>query len=192
MKGLFFSLVLLNRLAESVYKNVLCDKVLPLPGSILKVALLMNPVDSACHTGIYVGNNRIVEMTNDGGAGIIQEVTPRHFLSYSLYRTGVFIYVACGRKDGKYYPLADPETAERALKAVGDRTKYNILLDNCHLFTEYCIAGSCDSPIGTLKGIEKALVKKHRLAEASGGGHRHSPVRWMSTGVSLNDSFPDR
>lgn len=194
---------------ESIYKNCFCDPVLPKPGSVLKVDLAAG---LACHTGIYVGQNRIVELTNENGTGIIKKVPPKYFLDYSLVRTGVFIYVACGEKDGKLYPLAAPEIAERALAAVGNETEYNVLLDNCHQFTEYCITGKRDSLIGTLLNIEFALVRKFHLPEPEVvpasrslwdifGGPTYCrepdtpvpdyPPWWMSTGVSLNDSFPD-
>ena len=195
---------------ESIYKNIICDPVLPKPGSVLKVDLAAGLV---CHTGIYVGNNRIVEMTNQKGTGIIKKVPPKYFLDYSLVRTGLFIYVACGIKDGKYYPLAAPEIAERALAAVGRKTEYSLLLDNCHMFTEYCITGKYDSLLGTLLNIEMALVRKFHLPEPElvhpspslwdifseptfCQPHRREvhvdyPPYWMSTGVSLNDSFPD-
>lgn len=196
MKGLLFSAHLLGRLTESFCKNVFFDRVRPLPGSILKVDLGLNPVDSMCHTGIYVGDDRIVEMTNDDGIGTIQVVTPDHFLNYSLWRTGVYIYVACGRKRGKYYPLADPLVAERALKAVGRRTNYNLLLDNCHLFAEHCITGRNDSPIGTLEQVEKVLARKHRLRRKANlsrpGVISASPIYWMSTGVATGDSFEEK
>ena len=193
MKNLQSPFGLLDGLAESFYKNVLCDKIQPVPGSILKVDLALNPVASMCHTGIYVGNNRIVEMTNDNGTGIIKKVPPKYFLDYSLWRTGVFIYVACGKKDGKYYPLAAPEIAERALEAVGNETKYNLLLDNCHLFVEYCITGKQDSLIGTLENIEKILTRKFHFSKAIQipGLNTSSPVYWMSTGVTIHNSFTD-
>ena len=203
MKKLHSTFGLTDGFVESIYKNCFCDPVLPEPGSVLKVDLALNPVPSACHTGIYVGDNRIVEMTNDDGTGIIKKVPPKYFLDYSLWRTGVFIYVACGRKNGKYYPLAAPEIAERALAAVGEKNDYNFLLDNCHKFTEYCITGKRDSLIGTLENIEAALVRKFFLPERRGivSGSIVLPglasaslpsVHWMSTGVSLNDSFPDK
>ena len=194
---------------ESIEKNIFCDKVFPKPGSILKVDLALNPVASACHTGIYVGHNRIVEMTNDDGTGIIKKVSPKYFLNYSLWRTGVFIYVACAEKDGKYYPLAAPEIAERALEAVGNETKYNLLLDNCHLFVEYCITGKYDSLLGTLENIEASLAVKFHLRPPDSKllnflldavevnvvpRKKHkpfTPIHWMSTGVSMDDSFPD-
>ena len=187
MKKLHSTLGLADGIAESIYKNVFCEKVLPLPGSVLKVDLALNPVRSACHTGIYVGDNRIVEMTNDDGTGIIKKVSPKYFLDYSLWRTGVFIYVACGRRNGKYYPLAAPEIAERALAAVGKETEYKLLLDNCHMFTEYCITGKYDSLIGTLENIEAALIRKF----CAGHPIFSRTVHWMSTGVASNDSFPD-
>lgn len=185
MKNLQSSFVILDGLVESVYKNVFCDQIQPIRGSILKVDLALNPVASMCHTGIYVGHNRIVEMTNDDGTGIIKKVSPNYFLNYSLWRTGLFIYVACGKKNGKYYPLGSEDIAERAEQAIGNTVDYNLLLENCHLFTEKCIAGEEDSlpgnleggegapvaagvvgeclplpPIGTLGGVEDALIRK--------------------------------
>lgn len=193
MKILQPDLGILDGVAESLYKNFFCDKIQPEPGSILKVDLALNPVASMCHTGIYVGHNRIVEMTNDNGTGIIKKVPPKYFLNYSPWRTGVFIYVACGKKDGKYYPLAAPEIAERALEAVGNETKYNLLLDNCHLFVEYCITGKQDSLIGTLENIEKVLARKFHLPKTARipSSNIPSPVQWMSTGVAGDGSFPD-
>ena len=193
MKDLQFSFGMLDGLAESFYKNVICDKVLPVPGSILKVDLALNPVESMCHTGIYVGHNQIVEMTNDDGTGVIRKVSPKYFLNYSSWRTGVYIYVACVKKDGQYYPLAAPEIAERALEAVGNETKYNLLLDNCHLFVESCITGRQDSLVGTLENIETVLARKFHLSSTFHipGLNTSSPVYWMSTGVASDDSFPD-
>ena len=199
MKKVPSSFGLIDGIVESFYKNVFCDLVLPRPGAILKVDLALNLIDSSCHTGIYVGRNRIVEMTNEEGVGIIRKVSPKYFLNHSSWRTGVFIYVACGRKGGKYYPLAAPEIAERALAAVGNETEYNVLLDNCHMFTEYCITGKRDSLLGTLENIEAALALKFHLPAGPGipvdfpglGPMLPSPVHWMSTGVASNDSFPD-
>lgn len=175
----------MNGLLESFYKNVFLDPVLPEPGSILKIDLALNPIPSACHTGIYVGRNRIVEMTNDDGTGIIKMVSPHYFLNYSLWRTGCFIYVACGKKDGKHYPLASRRFAERALAAVGNRTQYNFLVDNCHQFVEYCITGRKQSLIGTLEGVEAALKRELHLSFLES-----SSDLWFSTGVSLDGRFP--
>lgn len=127
--------------AESFYKNVFCDLVQPVRGSILKIDLDGNFFASSSHTGIYVGDNRIVEMTNVNGTGIIQDVSPHEFLTFSAHRTGVFIYVACGKKNGKYYPLGSEDIAERAERSIGNSVAYNILYDNCHLFVEDCISG---------------------------------------------------
>ena len=196
--------MMLDGLKECFYKNVFCDKVLPRPGSVLKIDLVLNPIGSLCHTGIYVGNNRIVELANVDGTGVIKKVSPRCFLNYSSLRTGIFIYVACGRKNGKYYPLADPKIAERALNAVGHKTEYDFLRDNCHLFVEYCITGKRHSLIGTLENIEERLTRKFRLPKSSlsmedipeilvnpaSSCLRQIPVYWMSTGVGSNGAFP--
>jgi len=196
----------LDGFVESFVKNVLCETIQPVRGSILKIDLEGGFLKSSCHTGIYVGNNRIVEMTNEDGKGIIRKVPPKYFLNFSLHRTGVFIYIACGKKNGKYYPLGSEDIAERAEQAVGEATDYNLLLDNCHLFTERCIAGEKDSWFGTLDGVESALIQKFNppaeeiLIKQSPLIHTTFPsaerfekihIHWMSTGVSSNDLFKE-
>ena len=200
---------------ESMYKNILCDPVNPVPGSIVKVDLWGNLIKSSCHTGIYVGNNQIVEMTNNGGTGTINKVSIKDFLGYSLHRTGVFIYVASIKSGTEYVPLADQKIAERALDAVGDKTKYNLFIDNCHLFTAYCITGSHKSFVGTLEIVENALIKEvapnyknstlgdpfyEFLRDINKGPlncrfdekkyRRHDIDIWRSTGVAADGSFP--
>ena len=77
------------------------------------------------------------------------------------------------------------------------------------MFTEYCITGKYDSLLGTLENIETSLaVKFHlRLPESKLLNflldmavvnvqprirrEPFNPIHWMSTGVSINDSFPD-
>ena len=46
---------------ENLYKNIACDPVMPEPGSIVKIDLWGEFIKSSCHTGVYVGNNQIVE-----------------------------------------------------------------------------------------------------------------------------------
>ena len=142
---------------------------------------------------------------HEDGNGVIRKVPPKYFLNHSSWRTGIFIYVACGKKNGKYYPLGSEDIAERAEQAIGNTVDYNLLLENCHLFTEKCIAGEKDSLLGTLGGVEGALIRKfnppkeiswvrdpyiYTLVPQTPREVVRS-VFWMSTGVSVDDSFKD-
>ena len=198
---------------ESLYKNIVCDPVMPEPGSIVKIDLWGEFIKSSCHTGVYVGNNQIVEMTNDNGIGTINKFSANQFLNYSAHRTGVYIYVAAIKIGKKYVPLADKKIAERALDAVGNKTKYNLFIDNCHLFTEYCITGSHKSLIGTLESVENTLIKQVASNYKGGtiGDSVYEALRdlknslivrktsalipsrkdiWRSTGIGSGNSFP--
>lgn len=74
------------------------EHVLPKPGSILYVKLVGIPLSilgTPEHTGIYVGDNRIVELNGNGN---IIPVSLEGFLDYgSLTRMGLFAYVACDK-----------------------------------------------------------------------------------------------
>ena len=177
---------------KSFEQKLFYNHVLPRPGSILKIDLGSNLVGSLCHLGIYAGSNLIVESIQADGSGMIRTVSPKAFFEYSLWPDGVFIYAACGKTDGKYYPLADPEIAKRALKAAGN-PDFFLLPDDGHQFAEYCITGEYDSLTGTLENVEASLAEHFQL---SGPGHAPgsisaSPVYWVSTGVTMNDFFPD-
>ena len=53
--------------AECIIKNTFCDIVKPRIGSILKVDLFFSSIgpEDVCHTGIYIGNDEIVELTEN-------------------------------------------------------------------------------------------------------------------------------
>ena len=73
--------------------------VKPEVGAILNVALWGGLIDDSVHTGIYIGDNQIVELTDIDGDAIIRIVSAEEFIGYSKHRTGYFIYVACGKRD---------------------------------------------------------------------------------------------
>lgn len=105
------------------------DKVTPVRGSVLYTDLAIGFVE---HSGIYIGNNRIVELNSDG---YIEIVTPKQFMQGG---TGTVIYVSCDGKD----PVGDEDVAEWAELQVGGCTatlEYNVIFDNCHQFTLQCI-----------------------------------------------------
>lgn len=144
-------------LFDSFVKNVFCDIVQPRIGSVLKVSLPL--VD---HTGIYIGDNEIVEVTNIDDVATVQIVSAEEFIEGpGLARIGAFIYVACKQdKNGKCIAFGSKDIAERAKACVGQTSPYNIAFNNCHMFVEYCITGRMSNLSGILFGVENALDKK--------------------------------
>ena len=132
-----------SSLTESFIDNVLRDPVTPVFGSVLYVDLAFG---SAEHSGIYVGGGEkcIVELTNQGGQCIINLVSPSEFISGG---TGFSIYVSSHHG----YAVGKKRAARRALSMVGcNLGTYNIALNNCHMFTNYCLRkkGCDDDSVG--------------------------------------------
>jgi hypothetical protein len=111
-------------LRKSFIDNVLKDKVEPTLGSVLHCSLF-----GVEHTGIYIGNNEIVELL---GNGKICCSTPNEFIDNT---NAISIYVACNENK----PLGGNKIARRAKEMIGNTRDYNLLLDNCHQFTSGCI-----------------------------------------------------
>ena len=78
---------------ESLVKNVFCDVVKPKIGSVVKVDLALG----ADHTGIYIGNDEIVEVANVDSIATVRIVSAEEFIEGDdpFSRIGAFIYVAC-------------------------------------------------------------------------------------------------
>lgn len=98
----------------------------PVEGSILYTELLFSYAE---HSGVYLGNNQIVELNRRGE---IQVVSPVGFTSSG---TGNRIYVSCRGKKA----IGSKMVAERASRMVGRMRNYNIVLNNCHQFTSRCL-----------------------------------------------------
>ncbi len=127
---------------ESFIDNVVRDPVTPVFGSVLYVDLASGYAE---HSGIYVGGGEkcIVELTNQGGQCIINLVSPSEFISGG---TGFSIYVSSHHG----YAVGKKRAARRALSMVGcNLGTYNIALNNCHMFTNYCLRKKgCDDDSG--------------------------------------------
>ena len=122
------------------------DEVKPVPGSVLRCDLAFGANflgGRICHTGIYLGDDKIVEISYDDGKARVQIVDPHDFLhgqGTCFIRTGINIYVAT---DGCGKALGSPEIAERAL-AFAKRWRYgeyDLVENNCHKFTVRCVTG---------------------------------------------------
>ena len=81
------------------------------------------------HTGIWVGDNTIVELD---GNGLIKPVSARRFLGN---RSGENIFVAC---DSNAMPLAEPQAAQKALDQIYQYQDYHLIENNCHQFIWHC------------------------------------------------------
>ena len=168
-------------LFDSFVKNVFCDVVKPRIGSVLKVALPFG----ADHTGIYIGDDEIVEVTNIDGVATVQIVSAEEFIEgEGLARIGTFIYVACKQdREGNCIAMGSKDIADRARAAVGQTSNYDLVYNNCHMFVEYCITGKRSDLSGILMGVETALDNK--FIEH---GYERLADMWRSTGESRGDN----
>ena len=144
---------------ESLIKNVFCDVVKPRIGSVVKVDLSIG----ADHTGIYIGNNEIVEVANIDNIATVRIVSAEEFIEGDdcISRIGTFIYVACKQdREGNCIAMGSQDIADRASAAVGQTSEYSLIFNNCHMFTEYCVSGRKTDLSGLLWGVELALDKK--------------------------------
>ncbi|MBQ7188547.1 MAG: lecithin retinol acyltransferase family protein [Kiritimatiellae bacterium] len=168
-------------LLESFVKNVFEKRVKPERGAILRCDLLGS---LAHHTGVYLGDDRIAEVTEDeDGWAVVREVTPETFLNgegTSLNRSGAFIYVATDDDE----VIAEEQVASLAEAMIGSqRGEYNLLTNNCHRFTCHCILG--ENP-------DDMKLTDNDVAEALEETFGVSSVKWNSTGFGCgDDSFDD-
>ena len=122
------------------------DRIKPVPGSVLRCDLAFGANflgGRICHTGIYLGNDKIAEITNIRGKARVNVVDPYDFLhgkGTNFVRTGINIYVAT---DGCGTALGSPEIAARA-RSFARRWRlgeYDLVDNNCHKFTLHCVTG---------------------------------------------------
>lgn len=84
------------------------------------------------HSGIYIGEGQIVELQ---GSGLVRSVSINRFFDN---RTGNHLLVAC---NSKAEVMASTETAQRAIEQIYTYQRYDLLLNNCHRFTQTCVSG---------------------------------------------------
>ncbi len=169
----------LSDLAESILVE-LRDKIKPVPGSVLKCDLALG---HACHTGIYIGNDEIVEVTNEDGEAMVNIVSPSEFLDgqpNSMIRSGINIYVAT---DGAGKALGSRKIAARAKRLAGKSLGgYDIFDNNCHKLTVRCVTGEIpDEPQLTEDDVAEAI------AGVFGGVVTWEPTNYGSDSWSFED-----
>lgn len=116
--------------------NNLSMRVNPIPGSIVYCNLFLNTE----HSGVYIGNNKIVHLNKHGN---IESVTPQEFISGTPANA---IYVSCNNGD----PVGSEVVAERARKFISSRRDYNLFFDNCHQFSASCLTGDPENRLTIL------------------------------------------
>ncbi|WP_104706967.1 C40 family peptidase [Helicobacter bizzozeronii] len=143
------------------------------PGSVVycKIGFL----SLAEHSGIYIGNNLIVEVTNRDGKAWIRCAYPRHFLTRlederkGNLKEGGKIYITCG-KDGNSLGLEKvAQRAKTAVESPRSRAKGNdyawFPIDdselNCHKFSAGCLLGNFKNNCGRFDQLEEAIRKTY-------------------------------
>lgn len=153
-KDLSLASFLVGNFVESLVDNVFRDKVSsPAVGSMVYCDLLL-----AEHSGIYIGDGKIVQL--DGG-GLIEVVNHEVFMDrLDGLNTAISIYVSCHGTT----PVGNPQAAELARAMIGEQRDYNILIDNCHQFTAGCLIGDFNNSFNFFPAL-KQLAEESLCAD---------------------------
>lgn len=101
------------------------------------------------HTGIWVGDDTIVELD---GNGLIKAVSSARF---TTERSGEKIFIAC---DSRGQALASEGAAQRAIKQIFQYQDYHLLDNNCHHFIWQCFQPN-DLSLTTFKSLNVRLAQ---------------------------------
>lgn len=101
------------------------------------------------HTGIWVGEDTIIELD---GQGLIKPISVKRF---TKERSGSKIFIAC---DSLGNPLASELAAERAVKQIFQYQDYHLLENNCHQFIWQCFKPN-DESLTTFKSLNRRIAK---------------------------------
>ncbi|MFZ4855941.1 MAG: lecithin retinol acyltransferase family protein [Desulfuromonadaceae bacterium] len=146
--------------AKRIKSFLFGDRVRPRPGCVLHCALLFELE----HSGIFVARDKIVEVENEDGRKNIHCVEADDFLVHG----GSSIYIACDKKTGAV--LGTRSVADNARYAVGRGGDYNLLFDNCHMFTSSCITGNSNNSESLFTLLERTVSRKL---------NRGRPITWQ-------------
>ena len=106
----------------------------PKIGSIVRTDLVGGVID---HSGIYIGEGKIIEITEKDGKGCVEVIDLYDFTYGTSIRTGVSIYVAIDKLSKEI--IFDNKVKINAEKYLGFTNKYELLKNNCHSFVHKCI-----------------------------------------------------
>lgn len=100
------------------------------------------------HTGIYIGDNTIVELA---GNGLVKAVSMQRFLSE---RSGDNIFIAC---DSARHPLVNEDVAKSAIDQIYHYHEYDVIKNNCHRFI-WQLFDQKDNELTTFKNLSIKLA----------------------------------
>ncbi|CAM2858240.1 lecithin retinol acyltransferase family protein [Helicobacter felis] len=143
-------------------------------GSVLCCDLFGNIAE---HSGIYVGNNRIVELLSTGE---VVQSSPKGFVDGLPFATEIYVFAKHQKTGetnakGEEYVLSVglKEVAKKAQEYVGKKFKYakvpNSEEYNCHKFVCHCLLGEKDDSSYTLTDIKKAIRRCYKLSDEEAG-----------------------
>jgi hypothetical protein len=91
------------------------------------------------HSGIYVGSSQIIHLE---GSGHIRKVGLKGFTAH-ITTFNPEIWFPCDADSG--HAIGFGFAGERALKMLGERRDYNLILDNCHQFSSGCVTSDFEN-----------------------------------------------
>ncbi|WP_286261274.1 hypothetical protein [Thalassotalea atypica] len=100
------------------------------------------------HSGIWVGEDTIVELD---GNGLIKPLSSERF---THERSGKNMFIAC---DSTGEPLSLELAGQRAIKQIYQYRDYHLLENNCHQFIWQCFQPN-DKPLTTFKELNQRLA----------------------------------
>jgi hypothetical protein len=108
------------------------------------------------HSGIYVGNNRVIALN---GRGNISKVTLSEFVSHptTIYE---HIYVPYYRHSPER-AIGFAMAGARAEEMLGKKRDYNMFIDNCHQFCSGCLTGDFENADNALWMLKHTVEKEH-------------------------------
>ncbi len=124
---------------KSFVDNVFRETVEPVPGSVVYCDLGLIPGYTVKHSGIYIGDDKIVHLDGSGKIEVVDDFEFKERLHG--WNMTLSIYVSSSDSEA----VGSNEVAKRAKQMVGNNRDYNLLLDNCHQFTSGCLTGDFEN-----------------------------------------------
>jgi hypothetical protein len=123
----------------------------PAVGTVVYCELLFG---NETHSGIYVGNKKIVDLN---GKGEIKQVSLKEFTS-NLTTLNSEVWFPCDVDTG--HAIGSSIIANRASEMIGKYRNYNLVLDNCHQFSSGCISGDYENADNFIWMLKDTFQKK--------------------------------
>ena len=144
------------------------------------------------HSGIYLGNSSVAELSGDGK---LQEVSLTEFVNgqkdtWNNFRSGTCIFAACDDETGMPLGLEDAMISARNLISNVDKVSYHLFGNNCHMFTASCILDRLMPKMTKREWLENGTFTIEDLNEIiSRIMNLNKPIAWLRVRGSVKGSF---